>query len=71
MNNTIDFLRVFDLVGYQLQKYPQPKALSYFEDGNWKSYSAQEIQQKVNTTSCWLINNGFVKGDCIAIIPRM
>ena len=45
--------------------------MSFFEGGSWKSFSVVEIQQKVNAASHWLLKNGFVKGDCIAIVPRM
>lgn len=71
MREPTDFLRVFDLVDYQIKKYPQRAALNYFENDRWQSTGAQEIMQKVNRVSCWLIRHGFSKGDCIAIVPRM
>jgi long-chain acyl-CoA synthetase len=66
-----DFTRVFDILTYQQEKYPQQAALSFQQDGKWKSLSIQEIQNKVDDISAWLIQQDFKKGDCIAIIPRM
>jgi long-chain acyl-CoA synthetase len=71
MSKHADFTRVFDILQYQQEKYPQQSALSFQQDGKWKSLSIQEIQNKANDISAWLIHQGFKKGDCIAIIPRM
>ena len=69
--SAVDFTRVFDILTYQQQKYAQVSALNYSVDGKWEAYSVQEIQQRANSISAWLLNNGFQKGDTIAIIPRM
>lgn len=71
MNSAADFTRVFDILAYQQQKYPQALALNGFVDGKWRGYSLQEIRESVNRISNWLLSNGFKKGDCLAIIPRM
>jgi long-chain acyl-CoA synthetase len=71
MSKRADFSRVFDILTYQQKKYPQQAALSFQQDGKWESLSIQEIQNKVNRISGWLAQQGFKKGDCIAIIPRM
>jgi len=70
MSKLMNFTRVFDIVEYQMKKYPQQASLNYFENG-WKSFSTAKIQQTVDGFSCWLIEQGFQKGDCAAIIPRM
>lgn len=67
----IDFTRVFDILEYQWQKYPQEKAVNFNQNGVWRSFSVSEIRQKAHAVSAWLINQGFKKGDCIAILPRL
>ena len=71
MNKHADFTRVFDILAYQQEKYPQQAALSFQQDGKWKSLSIQEIQTQVHHISEWLLSQNFKKGDCMAIIPRM
>ena len=66
-----DFLRVFDIVMYQQKKYPQQAALNYFVDRRWTSLSTAHIQQQIDSLSSWLIGQGFQKGDCVALIPKM
>ena len=65
------FNRVFDILQYQQKKYPQTRALNAFESNNWRGMSIEELQLKSEAIACWLIDNGFEKGDMIAIIPRM
>lgn len=65
-----DFTRVFDVLEYQLKKYPQHKAINDREQGEWKSYSIHDLQQGANRVASWLIHHGFQKGDRIAIFPR-
>ncbi len=71
MKANVDFLRVFDIVEYQMNKYPQQAALNFFYDDKWKGFSIGNIQQQIDNISCWLIAQGFQKGDCAALIPRM
>ena len=68
---TASFTRVFDILNYQLDKYPQQKALNKFVNGKWKAYSIKEIQKRVDALSCWLLENDYRKGDNVAIIPVM
>ena len=65
------FTRVFDILNYQLDKYPQKKALNKFVNGQWQGYSITEILKKIDVLSCWLLENGYQKGDNVAIIPEM
>lgn len=69
--SAVDFTRVFDILDYQQKKYPQQSALSFKEGEKWRSFSIQEVQQRVNRISSWLLQQTFKKGDCLAIIPRM
>lgn len=66
-----DFTRVFDILMYQLEKYPNATALNGVESGKWRAYSIQEIQQRVDALSCWFIRNGYLKGEKIMLVPVM
>ncbi|NOS54990.1 MAG: long-chain fatty acid--CoA ligase [Cyclobacteriaceae bacterium] len=65
----VDFTRVFELIHYQKEKYPNQKSLNYFLQGQWKSLSTEEIQNRVNALSCWFIANHFKAGEKIIFIP--
>lgn len=67
----IDFTRVFDILLYQQKKYPQSKALTGKHNGQWKSYSIEEVIRQADHVSGWLMENGYQKGDRIAVMPRM
>lgn len=64
-----DFTRIFDLVRYQEEKYPNQKALNYFHKNKWHALSIQQFQNRINQISCWLIDNNLKKGDKAIIIP--
>jgi long-chain acyl-CoA synthetase len=70
-HHPIDFTRVFDILSYQQKKYPQSKALSGKHNGGWKSYSLEEIIHQTDQASCWLIGNGYQRGDRVAVMPKM
>jgi long-chain acyl-CoA synthetase len=67
----IDFTRVFDILSYQQQKYPQRHALNEKQNGRWQHYSIEDVIQQTNRVSCWLIENGYEKGDRVAVMPKM
>ncbi len=64
-----DFTRVFDILSYQREKYPNATALNAFVEGSWKNYSIENVQHTVDTISCWLLSNGFTKGDTVIFVP--
>jgi long-chain acyl-CoA synthetase len=66
-----DFTRVFEILSYQREKYPNPRALHSFVNGVWKSYSIQEIQDHVNAVSCWLLRCGYRVGQRVMLMPLM
>ncbi|CAN5458699.1 long-chain fatty acid--CoA ligase [soil metagenome] len=66
-----DFTRIFDIIRYQTEKYPNETAINTFENGNWKGHSIQQIQQQADAVSCWFIENGFKKGEKIILVPIM
>ena len=69
--STNNFTRVFDILNYQIEKYPQAKALNKFVNGRWQGYSINDVQKRVDALSCWLLENGYQKGDNVVIIPEM
>ena len=68
---SIDFTRIFDILPYQAEKYPNTTALNAFHSGKWAALSISEIQNKVDALSCWFIRNSYVKGEKIIFMPVM
>ena len=68
---SINFTRIFDILSYQKEKYPNQNALNSFSTGKWQGYSIQELQNKIDALSCWFISNGYTKGDKIILVPIM
>jgi long-chain acyl-CoA synthetase len=65
----VDFTRVFELIHYQKEKYPNQKAFNSFSQGQWKSQSTEEIQNRINALSCWFLANQFKVGEKIIFVP--
>ncbi|MBB6610630.1 long-chain fatty acid--CoA ligase [Pontibacter sp. Tf4] len=55
--------RLFDCLTYQLQHFPLPDMLAAREKGEWRCYSTQEVQQKVDQLSAGLLGLGITRGD--------
>ncbi len=66
---SIDFTRIFDIVQYQIEKYPNNLALNISKDGQWKGYSIQTIKEKAEAIACWFIENGFNREEKVIIVP--
>jgi len=64
-----DFTRVFDIIQYQEEKYPNTMALNTFSNGEWVPHSIHQIQERANAVSNWFIENGFLKGEKIILVP--
>ncbi len=60
--------RLFDFPYYQLEKYPQEKALVTKYKGEWKATSTQEYIDKVNALSRAFLKMGVKPNDKIAVI---
>ncbi|MAN58681.1 MAG: long-chain fatty acid--CoA ligase [Flavobacteriaceae bacterium] len=60
--------RLFDFPYYQLEKYPQERALVTKYNGSWISTSTQEYIDKANALSRALIQMGVQPNDKVAII---
>ncbi len=65
-----EFTRVFDILSYQEGRYAQNAAVNIFENESWKPTSITQLIEKVNTISCWLLNQGLVKGDKAGMMPN-
>ena len=69
--------RIFDCIAYQLSKFPKKDMLAAKENGAWKTYSTQEVQDTVNKLSAGLLHLGISGNDMtieqqdkIALISR-
>ncbi len=60
MNNPT---RLFDAVNYQLEKFAKDDMLNAKENGNWRAYSTEEVQQTVNKLSAGLMQLGVSGND--------
>jgi Long-chain acyl-CoA synthetases (AMP-forming) len=69
-HTSADFTRIFEIIDYQIKKYPQQKAVSHVVGSDWKSHSIEELKKRIDHLSIWLIDRGYQKGDRIAIIPK-
>ncbi len=61
--------RLFDLLDYQLKNYPLEASINGRDkDGNWKSYSTQEVINISEKAACGLLKMGLVPGDKVALV---
>ena len=61
-------IRIFDILPYQLEKFPQETAVAAKKDGIYTSYSTQYFLDEANAISKGLIKLGIKKDDKIALI---
>jgi long-chain acyl-CoA synthetase len=64
----MEVTRVFDLLPYQLKKFPLEDMFSAKETGLWKKYSTKNVIEIANHISLGLIASGIKKDDKIAIV---
>ena len=64
------FTRVFDILAYQQDRYPQEKAVNRFKGKAWQPVSISALIEQTLTVACWLHSRGYKKGDTLAIIPQ-
>ncbi|PSR56014.1 long-chain fatty acid--CoA ligase [Adhaeribacter arboris] len=60
--------RAFDILAYQLQKYPQTDCLAAKINGAWQTQSTQQVKDAVDKFSLGLLANGIKKNDKIALV---
>lgn len=58
--------RLFDAVAHQLEKYPKPDMLNAKVDGQWKSYTTQDVEIAANKLSAGLLKLGVSGNDFTA-----
>jgi len=66
----MDYTRLFDILPYQLDNYPQEDALAAKENGQWRKYSTQECLDIIRKFSLGLMALGVKKNDKIAIVSN-
>lgn len=64
----MEITRVFDLLPYNLETYPQTDMLACKHGQSWKKYGSQEVRIIVDQLSCGLLSLGIKKGDKVAIM---
>ena len=65
-----DFTRLFDILYYQNEKYPQADAFAAKVNGQWKKYSTGDIIEQANKVSLALLKLGVKPDDKIAIVSN-
>ena len=63
----MEIKRLFDLLDYQLQNYPQDTCIATKKNGEWKSFSTAQLKEIVDEVSLGLLEMGIRPGDKIAI----
>ncbi len=58
--------RLFDAIDHQLEKFPKQDMLSAKENGQWRTYSTQEVKDIVNRFSAGLLQLGVSANDMTA-----
>ncbi|MFD1469044.1 AMP-dependent synthetase/ligase [Hymenobacter caeli] len=64
----MDVRRSFDILPYQLAKFPKADALAAKIDGQWTPTSTQQAQDQINLVSLGLVALGLQRGDKVALI---
>ena len=62
--------RLFDLFPYQLEKYPQPDALTGKYNGKWEQFSTEKVIEINTRIALGLLEKGYKKGDMIAVMAN-
>ena len=64
----MDFTRLFDLLDYQYQRYPQRVALAGFENGEWRTWTTARAVTERDQFSAMLLKMGLRAEDRIGIM---
>ncbi|MCB0643228.1 MAG: AMP-binding protein, partial [Phaeodactylibacter sp.] len=64
----MDFRRLFDLLHYQLSRYPQKNCLAHKSNHKWARFSTKESLHEQQQLAAGLLNLGLKKGDTCALI---
>ena len=60
--------RAFDILPFQLSKFPKPDCLAWKENGKWLKWSTQEVIDRIDSLSYGLLRLGVQAGDKVAIV---
>ena len=63
-----DYTRLFDIIYFQQENYPQEDAFARKENGVWKKYSTKDTVDTLNKVSLGLLKLGVKPDDKIAIV---
>ena len=66
----MSYTRLFDILYHQLQNTPKEVCLANKVDGQWKTYSTQQVTDIVNQVSRAMLKYGIKPGDTVAIIAN-
>ena len=64
----MEVTRTFDLIPWNLEKYPRKDMYGGKKDKDWITYSTEEVSNYVNWVSYGLLSMGYKKGDKVATI---
>ncbi len=64
----MDFRRLFDILPYQLARFPNKTALATKDGIEWKRYSTSACIEEANRVSTGLMSLGLRRGDKVAIL---
>ena len=64
----MEVTRTFDIIQWNLEKYPRKDMYGGKKDNEWITYSTEDVKNYVNWVSYGLLSLGFKKGDKIATI---
>ena len=67
---SVTVTRVFDLLKYNLDKFPKEEFISGKNNGTWIKYSTQQFSDTVDNLSKGLIGLGMAKGSKIAVMSH-
>ncbi|MCE5348092.1 MAG: long-chain fatty acid--CoA ligase [Bacteroidales bacterium] len=68
MKTIMDVKRTFDLIQWNVEKYPREDMYGGRKDKEWKTYSTEDVNNYVNWVSYGLLSLGYIKGDKVATI---
>lgn len=66
----MDFARLFDILDYQQERFPQAVSLAGRENGVWRTWSTADALAERDRISAGLLARGFQKGDTIGILTH-
>lgn len=66
----MEITRLFDILPYQAEKFPQDNAISGKYDGKWVKFSTQQVIDHTDAIALGLMASGLAKGDPIGIMSN-